>query len=435
VIPLHFLYHYYLHSLSENPLFWLLFLELERTQWMRSRRPVDGWAGAVLPAVQRATPLTLRRPRGRRLPVRIGKGPILRRRLPPTPAQSVADRQPVSWLPARAGEPSHSARVVYHGRLSGPDLWLRYGFDGWQDPVNEVELESSRFGMVTCESIALDGHITLDCVVTDGWRWDNNSGADYRLWIGFDPLDSHLHVSGQGSGDLGLASLQTAMVSAGMRRGIVSWVDNEALDRINWSTTGLFPLVWVRPGETPREGVWDRLAAGFVGLKLHPTVDDYRADDAALDPYLEIAAEVGCPVACHSAPGDADPDHIRRLAERFPMVPVILYHTYLGPSEGRWRAARHVHEQPNLYLETSWCRWRTVVQLVEEVGPGRVLFGSDASVDGPHHYCRHPPNVEGHETYNQSLVSLVRALGPPSARRVLGDNARRLFGLSGAFRR
>jgi hypothetical protein len=57
------------------------------------------------------------------------------------------------------------------------------------------------------------------------------------------------------------------------------------------------------------------------------------------------------------------------------------------------------------------------------------MFGSDASVDGEHHYCRHPPNVEGHETYNEGLIPLVRELGPGAARQVLGDNARHLFGL------
>jgi predicted TIM-barrel fold metal-dependent hydrolase len=144
---------------------------------------------------------------------------------------------------------------------------------------------------------------------------------------------------------------------------------------------------------------------------------------------MEIAAQMGCPVACHSAPGDADPDHIRRLAERFPTVPVILYHTYLGPTEGRRRATQHVREQDNLYLETSWCGWREALRLVEETNADRVLFGSDASVDGPHHYCRHPPNVEGQETYNEGLVPLVRELGPERARKVLGENARRLFGI------
>jgi len=322
-------------------------------------------------------------------------------------------------------------QVAYRGRLSGPNLWLHYGFDGWQEPTQDARLEQVEPGLAVSDPLALDEHLSLECVITDSTKWDNNNKADYRLWIGFDPLDSHMHVSGQGGGELGIGSLKMAMASAGISHGIVSWLDNRALDRINWPATGLFPLVWVRPEDTSVSEVRSRLAAGFIGLKLHPTVDDYRADIRELDPYLEIAAEIGCPVACHSAPGDADPDHIRRLAERFPTVPVILYHTYLGPHEGRRRAAQHVREQSNLYLETSWCRWREVVRLVEEAGPDRVLFGSDASVDGPHHYCRHPPNVEGQETYNEGLIPLVRTLGPDAARKVLGDNARRLFGLNG----
>ncbi len=189
------------------------------------------------------------------------------------------------------------------------------------------------------------------------------------------------------------------------------------------------PLVWVRPGETRRAELRLRLGTGSVGIKLHPTGDDYRADDPALDPYLEIAAELGCPVACHSAPGDSDPDHIRRLAERFPAVPVILYHTYLGPLEGRRRAVRHALEQPNLYLETSWCGWRQVVWFVEQVGAHRVMFGSDGVIDGPSHYNRKPPNVEGAETYSAGMVSLVRELGLEAGRLVMGANARRLFGL------
>src|SRR4029453_4615901 len=205
-------------------------------------------------------------------------------------------------------------------------------------------LEPVEPGLAVSEPLAVTGHISLDCVVTDGNRWENNLGADYRLWIDFEPLDGRMPGSGRGSGELGISSLRTAMASAGIGYGIVSWFENRALDRLKGLTNDLFPLVWVRPGETSVEEVRSRLADGFIGLKLHPTVDDYRADDRALAPYLEIAVEVGCPVACHSAPGEADPDHIRRLAERFPMVPVILYHTYLGPWEGRRRAAVNVRE-------------------------------------------------------------------------------------------
>ena len=189
-------------------------------------------------------------------------------------------------------------------------------------------------------------------------------------------------------------------------------------------------LVWVRPGATSVALIRQYLRCGFVGLKLHPTVDNYPADTLLLNPYLELARRQRVPVAIHSAPGTADPDAIRRLAERFPEVPILLYHTYLGPVEGRRRAVKHVHAQPNLYLETSWCVVNQVLQFIDEVGPGRVLFGSDASVDGPTHYCRRPPNVEGKEPYNEGLLRLVRTLNPAASRLVLGENARALFRLS-----
>lgn len=340
----------------------------------------------------------------------------------------LSKKHTISYLPN--ADDSSLRQIVYRGRLSSPALRLHYGFDGWQGPTYDVQLQQIAPDMAVTEPLDLGEHLSLDCTVTDGRCWDNNYGADYRLWIDFAPLDAHLHVSGNGSGELGLHSLETAMASAGISQGIVSWIDNSTLDRVQWRTRGLFPLVWVRPGETSVNEVRARLGAGFVGLKLHPIVDEYRADDPSLNPYLEVAADYGCPVACHSAPAEADPDHIRRLAERFPMIPVILYHTYLGPQEGRRRAAEHACEQPNLYLETSWCRWQEVTELIESVGAERVLFGSDAAVDGAHHYCRHPPNVEGQETYKEGLVALMQALGPQATRRVMRDNATRLFHLN-----
>ena len=321
--------------------------------------------------------------------------------------------------------------VSYRGALSGSKLKLHFGFDGWREPIQEVRLESAGPDRAVAQVPEAQAHLALDCAVTDGERWDNNGGVNYRLWTGFDALDAHMHLSGLGKGALGAQSLAIAMASAGMVSGISSWLDNRALDRVDCAAVRIFPLVWVRPGDTELEEVRARLEAGAVGLKLHPTVDGYPADDSALDPYLALAERTGCPVACHSAPGEADPDHIRRLAERFPSVPIIMYHTYLGPQEGRRRAAAHVREQSNLYLETSWCRSHVVIRLVGEVGADRVLFGSDASIDGPSHYCRHPPNVEGRETYNDGLIELVSALGPETSRAVMGDNARRLFRLNG----
>ena len=334
----------------------------------------------------------------------------------------------ITWLDVR-DEESSSRYVACRHQLPGRDPRLHYGFDGWQEPIRDSPLEQVAPGVWVAEVQDVEGHVALDCATTDGSLWNNNSGLDYRLWIGLDVVDSHLHVSGPGPGPLGLGSYIKAADSAGIQRGVVSWPEHRSLDRLDLPEAGLTPLVWVRPGETRLADLRLRLATGSAGIKLHPTGDDYRADHRALDPYIDIAAEMGHPVACHSAPGDSDPDHIRRLAERFHNVPVILYHTYLGPLEGRRRAVRHALEQPNLYLETSWCGWRQVMWMVEQVGEHRVMFGSDAVADGSSHYKRNPPNVEGAETYNAGMVALVRELGPRPAAMVMGGNARRLFGL------
>lgn len=307
---------------------------------------------------------------------------------------------------------------------------LHVGYDGWGPPVRDVSLERVDDGCWTAE-IETGDHLVLDCVVRDDGsaRCDNNDAADYRLWIDLEPVDAHLHARDAGGGPLGLRSLRTAIGSAGMTHGLVSWGDNDFVDLVCAAVPWLTPLVWVTPGELGAEELRMRLAEGAAGLKLHPAHDRYPADSPLLDPCLRVAEEAGVPACVHSGPDLADPDLIRRLAERFPTVPIVLYHTYLGPSEGRRRAIRHAQQLDNLHLETSWCASRTVEWLIDEVGPDRILFGSDGAVDGPLHFVRRPPNIELTENYNDGLLRLARRLSPDVLRRLLEDNARTLFAL------
>ena len=359
-------------------------------------------------------------------PARRPRAPARRgRRQPP----AVPERQgPLRWAGRGRG-------IVYSGRLAGrPGLRLHLGFDGWREPIRDVAFELDDGGRAVAELPDPGGHLVVDCSVRTDGEWDNNHGADYRLWIGWEPIDCHLHAMAAGSDRMGFAAVETALTSAGIGTGIISWRANEVVDRLIAGSPWLRQLVWVVPGRTPVAEVRRRLEAGHVGLKLHPSLDRFPADDPRLDPYLRLAAEARVPVAVHSAPGNADPDRIRRLAERFGSVPVLLYHTYLGPPWGRRRAARHAQQQPNLYLETSWCGSREVLRLVDEAGPDRVLFGSDGAVDGPWHFVRRPPNVEGRQTYNEVLLAIARELDPAAARMVLRDNTSRLFGLVSARR-
>jgi len=346
--------------------------------------------------------------------------------------------RPLQWLapPARR---TGRAEVRYTGPLArdGRDLVLHVGYDGWSKPL-DVPMERVD-GTAWVAEVPTDDRLVIDCVVRDGRSsgCDNNHNADYRLWIGLDPVDAHVHVRAPGGDALGFDSLRSAIHSGGMTHAVVSWTDNEFVDLVAAAVPWLTRLVWVRPGGPSLESVRQRLGDGAVGLKLHPAYDAYPADTPELDPYLNIAADAGVPVTVHSGPGPADPDLIRRLAERFPTVRFVLYHTYLGPLEGRRRASRHARALPNLYLETSWCSSTEAERLIDEVGPervlfgsdaatdgpDRVLFGSDAAVDGPAHYVRNPPNIELTENYNDSLLRLAREL-PAVVPELLADLSR-----------
>ncbi|PRY49600.1 uncharacterized protein (TIGR03086 family) [Geodermatophilus tzadiensis] len=340
---------------------------------------------------------------------------------------------PLEWV-SPAGERTPSGRVRYRGSLAAADrpLSLHLGFDGSEPPFLDVAMEREEDGSWTAEVPDTDGHILLDCAVSTAEDdWDNNGGADFRLWIGLDPVDAHVHARTRGSDSMGFQSLRTALASGGMTHALVSWQDNAFIDEVTAGVPWLTRLVWVSPGGPGPDDVRRRLSGGAVGLKLHPTYDEYPADAPGLDPFLQAAADAGVPVAVHTAPGPSDPDLVRRLAERFPQVPFVLYHTFLGPEEGRRRAARHAQQLPNLHLETSWCRSAEVRRLIDEVGAERVLFGSDAATDGPVHFVRSPPNIEMTENYNESLLVLARQLPAPTLRALLQDNTRRLFGLAG----
>jgi predicted TIM-barrel fold metal-dependent hydrolase len=335
-----------------------------------------------------------------------------------------ADVRTVSWHHGRRG------RVAYQGYLAdGSPLQLHCGVDGWRKPIQTVPMDYLVRGVAVAEVPDVEGHLALDCSITDGERWDNNYGANYRLWLGDAPIDSHVHAANDGYGRLGFGSLRAAMRSAGIDEAVVSTMDNCMDDRMVVSVPRLHRLVWVRPGSPSVEDVRARLHDGYIGMKLHPSYDGYRADSDRLDDYVRAVEATGGVVAVHSAPAESDPDLIRRLAERFPAVPFLLYHTYLGPGDGRHRAVRHAQQLPNLYLETSWCGFDQIRWLIDEVGPERVVFGSDAAVDGPVHYVDSPVDFAGDANYNEQLLLLAGNLDEHAARRVLRENTRQLFGI------
>ncbi|MHB0878901.1 MAG: amidohydrolase family protein [Anaerolineae bacterium] len=156
------------------------------------------------------------------------------------------------------------------------------------------------------------------------------------------------------------------------------------------------------------------IAAGMKGVKVWISV---LADDSRLDPLVEVAQEAGSVILAHAwvkttgnLPFESAPQHVARLAKRFPRTRFMLAH-FGGEWETGAKAAR---DCPNLYVDTSGslAEMDMVDVLVRNVGVERVLFGTDNT---NFHYC---------------LGKILGArLTDEQRRLILSDNARRLFGL------
>lgn len=264
-------------------------------------------------------------------------------------------------------------------------------------------------------------------------------------------IDCHGHIGRFEGYDLSLPTLLDNVDRHGVDLVLVSNIDGAAvpgrtlgLDQVeaNRATVTavrshpgrLRGLLWGRPDEgeaselevfldetVPDSGWTERL---FVGLKLHPEMNDVPADDPRTDPFLSFARRAQLPVVFHCDGQDdrASAERIARLAQRHPHVPVVLYHMgFNGPYESAIAAVETACESGSaeLYLECSQTPADTVVEAARRVGTERLLFGTDATYYGRMHYEAYAPTVD----------ALEKALTPEELDAVLFGNSARLFGL------
>lgn len=153
----------------------------------------------------------------------------------------------------------------------------------------------------------------------------------------------------------------------------------------------------------------------FIGLKLHPWLQGYYGGADFLSPILEVCRDYSVPVLFHTGtPPYAQTFHIWVQAKRFPKLTFILGHMGLNY---QWRDALEVGKIcPNTIFDTSGISYTFAVRrLIDELGPERVIFGSD-----------NPfliPDVE---------LNKVLRLGLPKRdlQLILGENATRILRLS-----
>lgn len=190
-------------------------------------------------------------------------------------------------------------------------------------------------------------------------------------------------------------------------------------------------LLWARPNDGSAATLarfaglkLDDGSRAFVGMKLHPDWQGVPADDARMDPYMDLCAAAGLPLVVHTgAVGThSSPERIYALARRYPDVPVVLYHMgFFGEHEPAIAAVEQAMRDgdADLYLETSECDSATVLEAVRRVSPARVVFGSDVPYFGATHY----------DTYRTLLNELRLNTSAKDYELITRGTAQRLFRL------
>ncbi|TCC26681.1 amidohydrolase family protein [Kribbella speibonae] len=172
----------------------------------------------------------------------------------------------------------------------------------------------------------------------------------------------------------------------------------------------------INPWQEPEREL-ERLAGDerFVGVKVHPSLHRYPVTGARYAPVWEFAESTGCPVLSHSehlSPYDA-PVLFQTVAERYPGTSIVLGHAGITPA-GVDEAIEAARRYDSLWLEVcgSQMTGPLIRAMVDQVGSGRVLFGSDF------------PFID----QRMSLGRVVCAPLTESQRQdVLSGNARKLF--------
>jgi uncharacterized protein len=117
---------------------------------------------------------------------------------------------------------------------------------------------------------------------------------------------------------------------------------------------------------------------GVVGMKIHPSMHAYPAHGDRYRPVWERANQDRLLVLSHTwgLDGGCGANDMRRVAERYPDVRLILGHSCYGAWE---QAVGLAAEFPNVYLEltAAYHVYGLIEWMCREAGSEKVLFGTD----------------------------------------------------------
>jgi predicted TIM-barrel fold metal-dependent hydrolase len=288
-------------------------------------------------------------------------------------------------------------------------------------PLPSVDDDDS--GRVPDGALVVDAHVHLfpPGFFQAIWRWFDAHAWPVRYRMHTEEIVAHL----AGRGVSRIVALHYAH-----KPGVSALLNRFAAEAAR-AHPELIALGTVFPGEPDEKAVIAEALGplGLRGLKLHCHVQQMAADDPRLEPAYAACEAAGLPLVIHcgSAPvlggyaGDvravAGADRIERVLARHPRLTLVVPH--LGHHEGAAYAALLARHE-RLFLDTTMViggYFEGDVVPVELIArhPDRILYGTDF------------PNIP--YAWNRELRALLDApLDEPARRKVLGENALRVYG-------
>jgi uncharacterized protein len=185
---------------------------------------------------------------------------------------------------------------------------------------------------------------------------------------------------------------------------------------------------WALSPEHNVEHLHEMAERGARGVKLHPVLQKFKADDPRMHPVYQACIEMGLTVLSHSGPARggepfAEVSAFAAMLAKFPGLKVLLAH--LGG--GKWQDTLAVAQAfPNVVFDLSEIiEWvgapaaptaADLATLIRDIGPERVVLGSDYPWYEPAHTAE--------------LVMSLPVLSPAEKTAILGENAARILRLS-----
>lgn len=211
----------------------------------------------------------------------------------------------------------------------------------------------------------------------------------YHLLHGHLLIDAHCHVGECVHYRLTPESLLAAMDRVGIDRAVLVPADGHiAVDNIAGNDLVLraverwpdrfWGFATVNPwyGARAVAELHRAVAAGLLGVKLHPILQGFLLCDPLVYPVVETAIELDVPVFFHTGtPVNALPLQLSELAQSYPEGRFIMGH--LGNPDFWLDVTEAFRQAPNLWGEISPNLPTAVKRVVDAGYADRLLFGSD----------------------------------------------------------